>query len=119
MGIAWASPDMAVKSLPLFLQWPRLFVTGRPLAVTDMSPASDPSQSFASHRCRGGPVVRGSAEHRGVGDDGLEVWARCLQGVQVRRPCHIHVNVTMAGGDVTGVKVGGGAVVVGEGAMAT
>jgi trans-2,3-dihydro-3-hydroxyanthranilate isomerase len=40
-----------------------------------------------------------------------------LQGVQVRRPSHIHVNVTMTGTDVSGVKVGGGAVVVGEGAM--
>jgi trans-2,3-dihydro-3-hydroxyanthranilate isomerase len=42
-----------------------------------------------------------------------------LQGVQVRRPSHIHVNVSMAGSEVSGVKVGGGAVVVGEGAMQT
>ena len=41
-----------------------------------------------------------------------------LQGVQVRRPCHIHVNVSMTGTEATGVKVGGGAVIVGEGAMA-
>ncbi len=40
-----------------------------------------------------------------------------LQGVLVRRPCRIHANVTMTGGEVTGVKVGGGAVVVGEGTM--
>lgn len=40
-----------------------------------------------------------------------------LQGVLVRRPCHIHVNVTMAGSEASGVKVGGGAVVVGEGTM--
>ena len=38
-----------------------------------------------------------------------------LQGVLVRRPSRIHVNVTLAGGDITRVKVGGPAVVVGEG----
>ena len=40
-----------------------------------------------------------------------------LQGVLVRRPCHIHANVTLTGAEVTGVKVGGGAVIVGEGTM--
>jgi len=38
-----------------------------------------------------------------------------LQGVLVRRPSRIHVNVTMAGGEITRIKVGGPAVVVGEG----
>ena len=38
-----------------------------------------------------------------------------LQGVLVRRPCHIHAKVELTGADVTGIKVGGGAVVVGEG----
>jgi trans-2,3-dihydro-3-hydroxyanthranilate isomerase len=41
-----------------------------------------------------------------------------LQGVLVRRPSRIHVNVTSSGDEVSGVKVGGGAVVVGEGTMA-
>jgi trans-2,3-dihydro-3-hydroxyanthranilate isomerase len=41
-----------------------------------------------------------------------------LQGVQVRRPSRIHVNVAMTGDEVSGVKVGGGAVVVGEGTRA-
>ncbi len=39
------------------------------------------------------------------------------QGVLVRRPSLIHVNVTMTGGEITRVKVGGPAVVVGEGAV--
>jgi len=39
------------------------------------------------------------------------------QGVLVRRPSRIHVNVTMTGGDITRVKVGGPAVVVGEGTV--
>lgn len=41
-----------------------------------------------------------------------------LQGVLVRRPSRIHVNIGMTGAEVTSVKVGGGAVVVGEGTMA-
>jgi trans-2,3-dihydro-3-hydroxyanthranilate isomerase len=40
-----------------------------------------------------------------------------LQGVQVRRPSRLHVRVSMSGSDVTGVKVGGTSVVVGEGTM--
>ena len=40
-----------------------------------------------------------------------------LQGVLVRRPSRLHVRATMAGGEVTGIKVGGSAVVVGEGTM--
>jgi trans-2,3-dihydro-3-hydroxyanthranilate isomerase len=41
-----------------------------------------------------------------------------VQGVLVRRPSRLHVRVAMSGTDVTGVKVGGASVVVGEGAMA-
>jgi trans-2,3-dihydro-3-hydroxyanthranilate isomerase len=41
-----------------------------------------------------------------------------LQGVQARRPSRIYVRVTAsAGGEITGVKVGGTAVIVGEGTM--
>jgi trans-2,3-dihydro-3-hydroxyanthranilate isomerase len=40
-----------------------------------------------------------------------------LQGVKVGRPSRLYVRVTAAGTDVTGVKVGGPAVVVGEGTM--
>jgi trans-2,3-dihydro-3-hydroxyanthranilate isomerase len=40
-----------------------------------------------------------------------------LQGVLVRRPSRIHVKVAAAGGEISGVKVGGSAVVVGEGTM--
>ena len=39
------------------------------------------------------------------------------QGVLVRRPSRIHVNIGMTGAEITSVKVGGGAVVVGEGTM--
>ena len=41
-----------------------------------------------------------------------------LQGVQVRRPSRIHVRVAASAAlDISGVKVGGTAVVVGEGTM--
>jgi trans-2,3-dihydro-3-hydroxyanthranilate isomerase len=40
-----------------------------------------------------------------------------LQGVQVRRPSRIHVRVAVAGDEISGVKVGGSSVVVGEGSM--
>ena len=39
------------------------------------------------------------------------------QGVLARRPSRLHVKVTMGGGEVTEVKVGGASVVVGEGSM--
>ncbi len=41
-----------------------------------------------------------------------------LQGVLARRPSRLHVNVTMSGGEVTAVRVGGASVVVGDGSMA-
>lgn len=40
-----------------------------------------------------------------------------LQGVLVRRPCRIHVKVAAANREITEVKVGGTAAVVGEGSM--
>jgi trans-2,3-dihydro-3-hydroxyanthranilate isomerase len=40
-----------------------------------------------------------------------------LQGVLVRRPSRIHVNVGGSGNEITTVKVGGGSVVVGEGSV--
>jgi trans-2,3-dihydro-3-hydroxyanthranilate isomerase len=40
-----------------------------------------------------------------------------LQGVQMRRPSRLHVRVTAAGDQISGVKVGGASVVVGEGTM--
>jgi trans-2,3-dihydro-3-hydroxyanthranilate isomerase len=40
-----------------------------------------------------------------------------LQGVLVRRPSRIHVRVDSSAGEISGVKVGGTSVVVGEGTM--
>ena len=41
-----------------------------------------------------------------------------LQGVKVGRPSRLHVKVALAAGEVTSVKVGGAAAIVGEGTMA-
>ena len=65
-----------------------------------------------------GPAACFMVQHRFVPPEragSIEI----LQGVLVRRPCHIHANVTLTGAEVTGVKVGGGAVIVGEGTMGT
>ncbi len=40
-----------------------------------------------------------------------------LQGVLVRRPSRIHVKIAMTAGEITNVKVGGRAVIVGEGTV--
>jgi trans-2,3-dihydro-3-hydroxyanthranilate isomerase len=40
------------------------------------------------------------------------------QGVLVRRPSRIHVNVSLQGDDITSVKVGGASIVLGEGSVA-
>jgi predicted PhzF superfamily epimerase YddE/YHI9 len=40
-----------------------------------------------------------------------------LQGVKVGRPSRLYIRVSMTGSEVTGVKVGGPAVVIGEGTM--
>jgi trans-2,3-dihydro-3-hydroxyanthranilate isomerase len=40
-----------------------------------------------------------------------------LQGVLVRRPSRIHINIGLTGGEITSVKVGGESVIVGEGTM--
>jgi trans-2,3-dihydro-3-hydroxyanthranilate isomerase len=49
-----------------------------------------------------------------AGGDGSIVF---LQGVLVRRPSRIHVRIGKSGEEITSVKVGGSAVVVGEGTM--
>jgi len=40
-----------------------------------------------------------------------------LQGVRMGRPSHVHVSIGVEQGDITGVRVGGGAVLAGEGTL--
>lgn len=54
----------------------------------------------------------------GLAPAGSDVSIVFLQGVLVRRPSRIHVRIGTSGGDIASVKVGGAAVVVGEGTMA-
>jgi trans-2,3-dihydro-3-hydroxyanthranilate isomerase len=63
-----------------------------------------------------GPAGSFMAKHRFVPADAAESIV-VLQGVLARRPSLLHVRVEFSGGDVSGVKVGGAAVVVGEGTM--
>ena len=40
-----------------------------------------------------------------------------LQGVKMGRPSHVHISIGLAAGEIDSVRVGGGAVVAGEGAL--
>ncbi len=84
-------------------------------AYTRLIPApggtEDPGTGSAA-----GPAGCFMAQYRFVPPEGTGA-IEILQGVQVRRPSHIHVNVSMSGSEVSGVKVGGGAVIVGEGTI--
>lgn len=74
-------------------------------------PTEDPATGSAA-----GPAGCFAARHGFVppGRVGSIVF---LQGVKVGRPSRLYTRVSMTGTDVTGVKVGGPAVVVGEGTM--
>jgi trans-2,3-dihydro-3-hydroxyanthranilate isomerase len=63
-----------------------------------------------------GPAGSYIAQHGLLPADRVESMV-FLQGVLVRRPSRIHVRIAMAGRDISGVKVGGNAVVVGEGSV--
>jgi trans-2,3-dihydro-3-hydroxyanthranilate isomerase len=64
-----------------------------------------------------GPAGLFMAKHRFVPADRAGSIV-VLQGVFARRPSLLHVRVEFSGGDVSGVKVGGAAAIVGEGTMA-
>jgi len=64
-----------------------------------------------------GPAGSFMAKHRLVAADRAGSIV-VLQGVLARRPSLLHVRVEFEGGEVSGVKVGGTSVVVGEGTMA-
>ncbi len=40
-----------------------------------------------------------------------------LQGVKMGRPSHVHISIGLTGGDITSVRVGGEAVLAGEGTL--
>jgi trans-2,3-dihydro-3-hydroxyanthranilate isomerase len=63
-----------------------------------------------------GPAGSFAAKYRLAGGSG-ESTIVFLQGVLVRRPSRIHVRIGKTGEEITSVKVGGSAVVVGDGSM--
>lgn len=74
-------------------------------------PTEDPATGSAA-----GPAGCFAAKYGFVPPDRVESIV-FMQGVKVGRPSRLHIRVSMTGADVAGVKVGGQAVVVGEGLM--
>ncbi|HKB13926.1 MAG TPA: PhzF family phenazine biosynthesis protein [Vicinamibacterales bacterium] len=100
----------------------------RGIYVFSIEPGSDSATAYSRMLPAGG--IEDPATGSAVGPAGLFMAkhgyvpaARAgsivvLQGVFARRPSMLHVRVEMSGGEVSGVKVGGTSVVVGEGTMA-
>jgi len=63
-----------------------------------------------------GPAGSFAAKY-GLAPSGADGSIVFLQGVLVKRPSRLHVRTGATGGEITSVKVGGAAVVVGEGTM--
>ena len=106
-----------IKELPVFL-----FTTDRTGAVADemvysrmLAPgfgiAEDPATGSAS-----GPLGCYLAAHNGLPKDKLRGFVS-LQGAAMKRPSRIHVSIAHDGGSLTGVRVGGQSVLVGEGEL--
>jgi trans-2,3-dihydro-3-hydroxyanthranilate isomerase len=79
--------------------------------LVSTGPTEDPATGSAA-----GPAGAFAVKHGFIPADRMESIV-FLQGVKVGRPSRLHVRIGTTGGDVTSVKVGGPAVVVGEGAM--
>jgi trans-2,3-dihydro-3-hydroxyanthranilate isomerase len=73
--------------------------------------AEDPATGSAS-----GPLGCYLVRHRSIDAEGARR-LRSLQGVRMGRPSDVHIAIDVAGGDITGVRVGGESVLVGEGLL--
>jgi trans-2,3-dihydro-3-hydroxyanthranilate isomerase len=71
----------------------------------------DPATGSAS-----GPLGCYLVKHRVVGREEARAMLN-LQGVKMGRPSHIHISIEDNGGDISGVRVGGEAIVAGEGTL--
>jgi len=79
--------------------------------LVSTGPTEDPATGSAA-----GPAGAFAVKHGFVTADRMESIV-FLQGVKVGRPSRLHVRIGATAGEVTSVKVGGPAVVVGEGTM--
>jgi trans-2,3-dihydro-3-hydroxyanthranilate isomerase len=77
----------------------------------DIGVAEDPATGSA-----GGPLGAYLLRHKVVPPD-LAGSMLSLQGVKMGRPSHVHIAIGLAGGQVTSVRVGGEAVLAGEGTL--
>ena len=71
----------------------------------------DPATGGAS-----GPLGCYLVRHRVVAADRAGAML-CLQGVKMGRPSHIHVAIGLEGSEISSVRVGGEAVLAGEGTL--
>jgi len=77
----------------------------------DLGVAEDPATGGAS-----GPLGCYLVRHKVVAPDKARAMLS-LQGAKMGRPSHIHIAIETSGGEIAGVKVGGEAVLAGEGVL--
>jgi trans-2,3-dihydro-3-hydroxyanthranilate isomerase len=77
----------------------------------DLGVAEDPATGIAS-----GPLGCYLVRHKVVSPDRADAMLS-LQGVKMGRPSHVHISIDVNGREITGVRVGGEAVVAGEGTL--
>lgn len=77
----------------------------------DIGVAEDPATGSA-----GGPLGAYLVRHKVVPPDKAGS-ILSLQGVKMGRPSHVHIAIGLAGGEITSVRVGGEAVLAGEGTL--
>jgi len=77
----------------------------------ELGVAEDPATGSAS-----GPLGAYLVRHKVVAPDKAEAMVS-LQGVKMGRPSHVHIAIGSDAGEITSVRVGGEAVLVGEGTL--
>jgi trans-2,3-dihydro-3-hydroxyanthranilate isomerase len=77
----------------------------------DLGVPEDPATGSAS-----GPLGAYLVRHNVVAPDKAETIVS-LQGVKMGRPSHVHIAIGSDAGEITSVRVGGEAVLVGEGTL--
>ena len=77
----------------------------------ELGVAEDPATGIAS-----GPLGCYLVRHKIVPADKADAMIS-LQGVKMGRPSHVHISVGVEGGEITSVRVGGEAVLAGEGTL--
>jgi trans-2,3-dihydro-3-hydroxyanthranilate isomerase len=77
----------------------------------EMGISEDPATGIAS-----GPLGCYLVRHKIVGPEQADSMIS-LQGVKMGRPSHLHISIGVERGEITSVRVGGEAVLAGEGTL--